>query len=288
MISHASATHDNAFTELLVVAYARVQVELDKNFAMSVSNKLPEFLQLNPIGQVLLLDALDSLMFESNAIARYVTELKSDNPLLCNDFYAIEIAINIGQWLNPRLCCGLCISPDDVHARVLFHVSKVCARQFAYHFGLSVHFCALNVGFKFNGFTENSVAANCQLCEEMWLSVFRAFGWSENIPYKDDNTCYICFEPDFLGASLVIMSSQVAHDAQKGNKETVYVKMMASLLTPMKEWSEKMRRSYNENFSRCNVELMENILPLLGPENIRGRCSRTIKRYLQWHTIKSS
>ncbi|KAJ8553792.1 hypothetical protein K7X08_024470 [Anisodus acutangulus] len=76
------------------------------------------------------------------------------------------------------------------------------------------------------------------------------------------------------------MSSQVAHDAQKGNKETVYVKMMASLLTPMKEWSEKMRRSYNENFSICNVELMENILPLLGPENIRGRCSRTIKRLL--------
>ncbi|KAK4364669.1 hypothetical protein RND71_016027 [Anisodus tanguticus] len=68
----------------------------------------------------------------------------------------------------------------------------------------------------------------------MCLSVFRAFKWSGNTHYKDYATSYICFEPDFLGASLVIMFSQVAHDAQKGNKETIYVKMLASVLTPMK------------------------------------------------------
>ncbi|KAK4364667.1 hypothetical protein RND71_016025 [Anisodus tanguticus] len=67
----------------------------------------------------------------------------------------------------------------------------------------------------------------------MCLSVFRAFKWSGNTHYKDYATSYICFEPDFLGASLVIMFSQVAHDAQKGNKETIYVKMLASVLTPM-------------------------------------------------------
>ncbi|KAK4357863.1 hypothetical protein RND71_023473 [Anisodus tanguticus] len=79
LISHVSDTHDNAFAELLIV---EVQVELDNFFAMSVSNKTFEFLPLNPMRQAPpLLDALDSPMFESNAIACYVTELKSDNPL---------------------------------------------------------------------------------------------------------------------------------------------------------------------------------------------------------------
>ncbi|KAK4364665.1 hypothetical protein RND71_016023 [Anisodus tanguticus] len=97
----------------------------------------------------------------------------------------------------------------------------------------------------------------------MCLSVFRAFKWSGNTHYKDYATSYICFEPDFLGASLVIMFSQVAHDAQKGNKETIYVKILSSVLTPMREWSEKRVLSHHENFSRCNVGLMENILPVL-------------------------
>uniref|UniRef100_M1BIL2 Uncharacterized protein n=1 Tax=Solanum tuberosum TaxID=4113 RepID=M1BIL2_SOLTU len=45
LISHTSSdVHDNAFTELFIVAYAMVQVELDRNFSMSVSHKTPEFI----------------------------------------------------------------------------------------------------------------------------------------------------------------------------------------------------------------------------------------------------
>ncbi|KAK4359302.1 hypothetical protein RND71_021531 [Anisodus tanguticus] len=40
-------------------------------------------------------NALDSPMFESNAIARYVTELKSDNPLFCS---SLIIYARIDQW----------------------------------------------------------------------------------------------------------------------------------------------------------------------------------------------
>ncbi|KAH0696100.1 hypothetical protein KY290_013462 [Solanum tuberosum] len=40
LISHTSS-HDNAFTKLFVVVYAMVQVELDRNFSMSVSRKTP-------------------------------------------------------------------------------------------------------------------------------------------------------------------------------------------------------------------------------------------------------
>ncbi|KAK4356209.1 hypothetical protein RND71_025180 [Anisodus tanguticus] len=60
-----------------------------------------------------------------------------------------------------------------------------------------------------------------------------------------------------VSALLIIVASlsQVAHDAQKGNKETIYVKMLASVLTPMREWSEKRVLSHHENFSRCLITI---------------------------------
>ncbi|PRQ20567.1 putative thioredoxin-like protein [Rosa chinensis] len=38
---------------------------------MGVSNKTPQFLKMNPIGKVPVLETPDSPVFESNAIARY-------------------------------------------------------------------------------------------------------------------------------------------------------------------------------------------------------------------------
>ncbi|XP_024170797.1 elongation factor 1-gamma isoform X2 [Rosa chinensis] len=52
-----------------------------KDFEMGLSNKTPEFLKMNPIGKVPVLETPDGPVFESNAIARYVTHLKADNPL---------------------------------------------------------------------------------------------------------------------------------------------------------------------------------------------------------------
>ncbi|WMV14208.1 hypothetical protein MTR67_007593 [Solanum verrucosum] len=79
LISHISSyAHDNAFTELFVVAYAMVQVELDRNFSMSVSHKTPEFIQLNLIGQAPLLDTLVSHLICSF----FREELKFPNHLI--------------------------------------------------------------------------------------------------------------------------------------------------------------------------------------------------------------
>ncbi|KAL0414273.1 UNVERIFIED_CONTAM: protein unc-13 [Sesamum radiatum] len=69
-------------------------------------------------------------------------------------------------------------------------------------------------------------------------------------------------EPDLLAASLTMLS-EVANDAKKVDREPVYVKMLACVLTAMKKWCEKRLLDYHANFDKGTVVLMENILPLL-------------------------
>ncbi|KAK4427843.1 protein unc-13 [Sesamum alatum] len=69
-------------------------------------------------------------------------------------------------------------------------------------------------------------------------------------------------EPDLLAASLTMLT-EVANDAKKVDREPVYVKMVACVLTAMKQWCEKRLLDYHANFDKGTVVLMENILPLL-------------------------
>ncbi|CAL1355858.1 unnamed protein product [Linum trigynum] len=114
LVLHAGKTNKNAFKTLIVAEYSGVKVDLVENFEMGVSNKTPEFLKLNPIGKVPVLETPEGPIFESNAIARYVTKLKADNSLYGSslidyahieqwiDFATLEIDANIGGWLRPR------------------------------------------------------------------------------------------------------------------------------------------------------------------------------------------
>ncbi|CDP10743.1 unnamed protein product [Coffea canephora] len=115
LILHATSNNKNAFKALIAAEYSDVKVELTKDFQMGVSNKTPEFLKMNPIGKVPVLETPDGPLFESNAIARYVTKLKANNPLFGSslieyarieqwiDFATTEIDVNLGRWLYPRL-----------------------------------------------------------------------------------------------------------------------------------------------------------------------------------------
>ncbi|KAL0911391.1 hypothetical protein M5K25_019528 [Dendrobium thyrsiflorum] len=115
LVIHAGSTNKNAFKTLIAAEYSGIEVELVKNFQMGVSNKSPEFLKMNPIGKVPVLETPDGPVFESNAIARYVTRLKADNPLYGSslieyaqieqwiDFSTNEIDTNVNRWLFPRL-----------------------------------------------------------------------------------------------------------------------------------------------------------------------------------------
>lgn len=115
LVLHAGSRNKNAFKALIAAEYSSVQVETVKDFEMGVSNKTPEFLKLNPIGKVPVLETPDGPIFESNAIAKYVTRLKDANPLYGSslieyahieqwiDFASHEVDANILRWFIPRI-----------------------------------------------------------------------------------------------------------------------------------------------------------------------------------------
>ncbi|RZC54014.1 hypothetical protein C5167_012866 [Papaver somniferum] len=105
----------NAFKALIAAEYSGVDVEVVKDFEWGVMNKSPEFLKMNPIGKVPVLETPDGPVFESNAIARYVARLKEGNPLFGSslveyghieqwiDFSSLEVDSNLSRWMYPRL-----------------------------------------------------------------------------------------------------------------------------------------------------------------------------------------
>ncbi|XP_077224386.1 elongation factor 1-gamma-like [Tasmannia lanceolata] len=125
LVLHAGNTNKNAFKALIAAEYTGVKVELVQNFEMGVSNKTPEFLQMNPIGKVPVLQTPDGPIFESNAIARYVARLKDDNSLFgsslieCGrieqwiDFASMEIDKNILRWFVPRIGFQVYLPPAE-------------------------------------------------------------------------------------------------------------------------------------------------------------------------------
>ncbi|KAA8536597.1 hypothetical protein F0562_029075 [Nyssa sinensis] len=125
LVLHSGNTNKNAFKALIAAEYSGIKVELVQNFEMGVSNKTPEFIKMNPIGKVPVLETPDGPIFESNAIARYVTRLKPDNPLYGSspieyghieqwiDFSSLEIDANILKWYFPRMGRAVYLPPAE-------------------------------------------------------------------------------------------------------------------------------------------------------------------------------
>lgn len=125
LIIHAGKANKNAFKALIAAEYSGVKVELVENFEMGVSNKTPEFLKMNPIGKVPVLETPDGPIFESNAIARYVTRMKPDNPLYGSslidyahieqwiDFSSLEIDAHLVAWFRPRMGRAVYLPPAE-------------------------------------------------------------------------------------------------------------------------------------------------------------------------------
>ncbi|XP_004294500.1 PREDICTED: elongation factor 1-gamma-like [Fragaria vesca subsp. vesca] len=125
LVLHAASNNKNGYKALIAAEYCGVKVELVKDFQMGVSNKTPEFLKLNPIGKVPVLETPDGPVFESNAIARYVARLKADTPLFGSsliehalvdqwiDFATLEIDANILRWFIPRIGFAVYLPPAE-------------------------------------------------------------------------------------------------------------------------------------------------------------------------------
>lgn len=124
LVLHSSA-NKNANKVLIVSEYAGVKVELAKDFQMGVTNRTPEFIKMNPIGKIPVLETPDGPIFESNAIARYVARLNSDSNLFGSssfeygqieqwiDFSTNEIDVNIAGWFYPRVGFRLYLPPAE-------------------------------------------------------------------------------------------------------------------------------------------------------------------------------
>ncbi|KAI3894160.1 hypothetical protein MKW92_000026 [Papaver armeniacum] len=128
LVLHAGNTNKNAFKALIVGEYSGIKVDLVKDFEMGVSNKAPEFLKMNPLGKVPVLETPEGAIFESNAIARYVASLTENSPLLgCSaidkahidqwiDFSAMEVDANILRWFIPRIGFAPYVPQAEEHA----------------------------------------------------------------------------------------------------------------------------------------------------------------------------
>ncbi|KAI3868453.1 hypothetical protein MKW92_021841 [Papaver armeniacum] len=114
LILYGAVPNKNVFKVLIAAEYSGVEIELVKDFEWGVTNKTPEFLKMNPIGKLPVLETPDGPVFESNAIARYVARLKEGSPLLGSslieyghieqwiDFSSLEVDSNILRWFYPR------------------------------------------------------------------------------------------------------------------------------------------------------------------------------------------
>ncbi|KAL9390071.1 hypothetical protein Peur_018676 [Populus x canadensis] len=69
-------------------------------------------------------------------------------------------------------------------------------------------------------------------------------------------------EPDLLSATHAMLSTEVANDAKKPDREAMYVKLLSSMLASMQGWAERRLLHYHDHFQRGNFVLIENLLPL--------------------------
>ncbi|KAL7602477.1 elongation factor 1-gamma [Lactuca sativa] len=125
LIMHAGANNKNVYKSLIAAEYVGVEIKMDENFQMGVSNKTPEFLKMNPIGKVPVLETPEGGIFESNAIARYVAHLKPGNSLFGStpieygqieqwiDFATLELDASMRGWAIPRFGYANYIKPVE-------------------------------------------------------------------------------------------------------------------------------------------------------------------------------
>ncbi|XP_071691538.1 elongation factor 1-gamma 2-like [Rutidosis leptorrhynchoides] len=122
LIMHAGRENKNVYKALIAAEYVGVEVKMVDNFEMGVSNKSPEFLKMNPIGKIPVLETPDGPVFESNAIARFVargSSLFGSSPIEYGqieqwiDFSSFEIDSNLTRWLYPRMGYGTYIKPAE-------------------------------------------------------------------------------------------------------------------------------------------------------------------------------
>jgi len=129
---HANKVNKNAYKTLIAAEYVGVKVATTPDFDWATV-KSPEFLKLNPMGKVPVLETPEGTVFESNAIARYVAGLK-DVGLFGSSHYeralvdqwidiaTLEIDGNASKWIYPHL--GMEVFNEKLDASALANFKR--------------------------------------------------------------------------------------------------------------------------------------------------------------------
>ncbi|GJY23688.1 elongation factor 1-gamma-like protein, partial [Tanacetum coccineum] len=122
LIMHSGPGNKNVYKALIAAEYVGVDIKMADNFQMGVSNKTPEFVKMNPMGKVPVLETPEGSVFESNAIARYVargSSLFGSSAIEYGqieqwiDFSSFELDGNLRGWVLPRLGYANYIKPVE-------------------------------------------------------------------------------------------------------------------------------------------------------------------------------
>jgi len=95
---YTTPNNPRAAKALIPAEYNGVQIDVVPNFEFGVTNKSKEYLKLNPNGKIPTLVTPEGSIYESNAIARYVTRLNGDKAKLYGRT-PIETG-QIDQWID--------------------------------------------------------------------------------------------------------------------------------------------------------------------------------------------
>ncbi|KAF4375008.1 hypothetical protein G4B88_004759, partial [Cannabis sativa] len=101
-VMHSLTFKKNAYKALIVAEYNGLNIEFAPNFEMGVSDKTPQFINMNPIGKSPVLETPDGPIFESNAIALARSNSKADNALYGSSLIEY-IDANLLTWFRPTV-----------------------------------------------------------------------------------------------------------------------------------------------------------------------------------------
>lgn len=69
-------------------------------------------------------------------------------------------------------------------------------------------------------------------------------------------------EPDLLHAAHAMLTDHVSKDAKKPDRDAIFLRILSTVLSSMRAWSEKRLHNYHDYFQRGTVGLIDKILPL--------------------------
>ncbi|XP_050217002.1 protein unc-13 homolog [Mercurialis annua] len=154
--------------------------------------------------------------------------------------------------------------------------SDVCHWADGFPLNLHIYTCLLQAIFDFRDETLvlDEVDELVELMKKTWTTL------GINRPIHNLCFTWVLFqqyvltsqtEPDLLYASHTMLSTEVANDAKKPDREANYAKLLSSMLASMQGWAERRLLHYHDYFQRGNVFLIENLLPLaLSASKIMG------------------